>query len=132
MLRVIAAIVGVLGIALYGFFLYIMYIGWTQGEHIHESLWSELFYIVDTAIFSSGLPPLILTIYFMFFGRTVRDWGMGLLFIVLSIPIHYYVAGWAAHSEPVVYVPMQLAELAAAIGLIVYWHKKYRTSSINS
>lgn len=132
MLRVIAGIVGVLGVALYGFFLYLMYIGWTQGEHIHESLWSELFYIFDTAIFSAGLPPLILTIYFMFFGKTEKDWVVGLLFIILSIPIHYYVAGWTAHSEPVIYVPMQLAELAAAIGLIVYWHKKYRMPPLSN
>lgn len=116
--------VGVLGLALYCFFMYIAYIGWIQGEHIHESVWSELFYILDVAIFGSGLPPLILTIYFMFFGKTVKDWGVGILFIMFSIPIHYYVAGWAAHSEPVIYIPMQLAELAAVISLVVYWRKR--------
>ena len=123
--------VGVLGIGVYGFFLYLMYIGWVQGEHIHESVYSELFYIFNTAIFSSGLPLLILTVYFMFFGKTVKDWNVGLFFIMFSIPIHYYVAGWAAHSEPVVYVPMQLTELAAVIGLVVYWHKRRGTRKMN-
>ena len=111
---------------LYVFFLYLMYIGWTQGEHIHESIGTQIFYIIDTAIFGSGLPPLILVVYFLLLGNTPKDWGMGLLFVLLSIPIHYYVTSWAAHSEPIVFVPMQIVELAAVIILVTYWQKKYR------
>lgn len=131
LLKGAARLVAVIGVLLYGFMLYLAYIQWGQNEFIHESLGSEIFFVLDFGIFGSGLPPLMLTIYFLLLGKTLRDWGLGFVFVLLSILIHYYVSGWAAHSEPVIYVPMQLAELAAVIGLIVYWHKKYRMSPIN-
>ncbi len=122
-----ARLVAIIGVLLYGFMLYLAYIQWGQNGFIHESLRSEIFYVLDFGVFGSGLPPLILTIYFLWLGRTVKDWVFGFAFVFLSIMVHYYVSGWAAHSEPVIYVPMQFLELVAAIGLIVYWHKKYRT-----
>jgi len=130
-LKITARLTAVIGILLYGFMLYLAYIQWKQNEFVHESLGSEIFYLMNFGIFGSGLPPLMLAIYFLWLGMTVKEWVLGFVFVFLSILVHYYVSGWAAHSEPAVYVPMQLAELAAVIGLIVYWHKKYRTSQIN-
>lgn len=124
LIRLISWTIGVLGIATYVFFLYMMYIGWKQGEHIHISIGSEIFYIFDTAIFGSGLPPLILTIYFMFFGKTLKDFGIGISVIFISIIIHFYVSAFAAHSEAIIYIPMQVIELAAAIFLVFYWRKR--------
>lgn len=128
----VAFFVAVIGFVVYGFFAYDWTIEWQQNQDLHGSLLAEIFFVVDHVVFVSGLPPMLLIIYFLIMGKTVKGWSMGLVFVFLSIPVHFYVAGIAAHTEPAIYVPMQLAELAAAIGLIVYWHRKYRTSPVNS
>ena len=127
-----ARLVAAIAVLLYGFMLYLAYIQWSQNEFAHESWGVEIFYVLDFGVFGSGLPPLMLAIYFLWLGKTVKDLVCGFVFVLLSIIIHYYISGWAAHSEPVIYVPMQFIELAAVIALIVYWRKKYRTPLKNS
>lgn len=51
---------------------------------------------------------------------------MGLIFVLVSILLHYYVTGVAVHTEPTVRVPFQLVELGIVIGTIRYWHTQCR------
>jgi len=69
------------------------YIGWQHDQNIHESLLSELYYIMSLAIFGSGLPPILLVIYFLILGKMAKDFGMGFIFVFTFILVHFYVVG---------------------------------------
>lgn len=124
--RVLVLLVALFGFLVYGYMMYGWTVEWHQNQSIHESLFTQLFFIVDTVIFISGLPPMLLVVYFLVLGKNTKDWAMGLLFVAISIPVHFYVAGVTAHTEPIQYIPIQLGELAIVIGLIIYWRKKKR------
>lgn len=48
---------------------------------------------------------MLLIVHFLILGKTPKDFRAGLGFVILSIPIHYYVAGVTAHTTPLVYIP---------------------------
>lgn len=48
---------------------------------------------------------MLLVVHFLILGKTPKDFRAGLGFVILSIPIHYYVAGVTAHTTPLVYIP---------------------------
>jgi hypothetical protein len=128
LLNIIARLVAFCGIMLYGFMLFGAYIQWGQNSTIHESLFTQIFYIIDFGIFISGLPPMLLVVYFLVLGKTSKDFGMGLLFVFGSIFIHFYVVGFSAHGSPAyIYIPLHFLELTLVLGLIYYWHRKYHT-----
>lgn len=124
--RVSVLLVSIIGFLIYGYLMYSWTVEWNQNQSIHESLFTKAFFIVDTVIFISGLPPMLLVVYFLVFGKNPKDWGLGLLFVAISIPIHFYVVGVTAHTEPMQHIPIQLIELAIVVGLIIYWQKKKR------
>jgi len=113
-----------LGILLYIFMLSSAYIGWQHDQNIHESLLSELYYIMSLAIFGSGLPPILLVIYFLILGKMAKDFGMGFIFVFTFILVHFYVVGVSTHTEPIIHIPFQLVELAIVVGIMRYWHTK--------
>ena len=120
--------VALCGFLIYGYVLYIWTIEWQQNQYIHESKSSAVLFVISDVIFASGLAPMLLVIYYLVLGKTERDWGVGMLLVFLSIPVHFYVTGVAAHTTPSVYIPFQLGELVVVIGLILHWHRKYRAA----
>lgn len=120
--------VALCGFLVCGYLMYSWTIEWQQNQSIHESVSTEVLFIISDVIFASGLAPMLLVIYFLVLGKTERDWGLGMLFVFLSIPVHFYVTGVAAHTTPNIYIPFQLGELAVVIGLMLYWHRRYRAT----
>ena len=115
---------GICGIALYVFCLWTWWLEWQQGGFAAKLFLEKIWFVLDDAIFLSGLPPLMLTIYFLILKKSVRANRRGLIYVALFIPIHYYVAATTAHSTPEIYLPAQLVELVVAIALIVFWKEK--------
>lgn len=126
-LRILALVVVLFGMLLYLYLAYSAVVpGWYQTPGIHSSWREELGYVVQDVVFMPGLPPLIVAIYFLLLGRTTQDWLAGFGFVVGFVVFHYVVAVWMAHGSPTAYLPMMLAELLAAIGLIWCWQRKRR------
>ena len=130
-IQITARLLSVLGIFVYGLFLYLWSIEWRQNTEIHLTVGSEVKFILSDVIFASGLPPLLLTIYFLLLGKTKQELGVGIMAVVISIPVHFVVTVFAAHSDAWFYLPMQLAELLAALALIFYWHRHWRGKTSN-
>jgi hypothetical protein len=124
MLRVASLVFVLLGALLYALLFYNSRVEWEQNLSIHESWLTEIWFVIADVIFASGLPPMLLTIYFWVLGKAPRDWLAGFAFVPLFIFVHYVVAVFMAHSSPFIYVPMMAVELLSAIAVIWYWHKK--------
>lgn len=122
--RAVAFFIGVCGIAVYALWLWAWWLDWQQGSFVAKPFLEQLWFVLDDAIFLSGLPPLMLTIYFLILKKSVRANRTGLIYVAFFIPVHYYVAATTAHSTPEIYLPAQLIELAAASALIVFWKEK--------
>jgi hypothetical protein len=43
-----------------------------KNSTIHESLFTQIFYIIDFGIFISGLPPMLLVVYFLILGKHLK------------------------------------------------------------
>jgi hypothetical protein len=123
-LRGASLIFALLGALLYIFFLYDTHIQWRQDLSIHESWLTEVWFVISIGIFASGLPPMLLVVYFWVLGEKPRDWRAGFVFVPIFIFSHYVVAVFMAHSSPMVYVPMMAVELLSAIAVIWYWYRK--------
>lgn len=124
MLRSVSLLFALLGALVYVYMLYDWHIQWQQDLTIHESWLTEVWFILGYVIFASGLPPMLLTIYFWVLGKNPRDWLAGFVFVPLFIFVHYVVAVFMAHSSPLVYVPMMAVELLSVVAVIWYWQKK--------
>jgi hypothetical protein len=102
--------------------LWISWIGWKQRAAAGSSM-EQAVYGIDS-VFQAGLPPLMLTVYFLILKSSARANVRGLIYVLLFIPIHYYVAATRAHSTPEAYLPAMLVELICAIALIAFWKEK--------
>lgn len=128
-LRALSLFIGTCGIVVYTFGLWTWWLEWHQGGFAAKPFMDQLWFVLDDAIFLSGLPPLLLTIYFLILKESVRANLRGLIYVALFIPIHYFVTATTAHSTPEAYLPAQLVELVAAVALIVLWKDKGRQST---
>jgi hypothetical protein len=126
--RVLSLCIGVCGIAFYAIWLWAWSLTWRQMNFSDKPFLEQLWFVIDHGIFLSGLPPLMLTIYFLILKKSVKANLRGLIYVTLFIPIHYYVAATTAHSTPEIYLPAQLIELTAAILLIVFWKDEERAA----
>ena len=124
MLRVASLVFVLLGALLYVLLFYNSRVEWEQNLTIHESWLTEIWFVIADVIFASGLPPMLLTIYFWVLRKNPRDWLAGFAFVPLFIFVHYVVAVFMAHSSPLVYVPMMAVELLSAVAVIWYWQRK--------
>lgn len=122
--RALSLFVGVCGIAVYVFWLWTWWMVAKQGDFASRNLLQQILFVLDDAIFGSGLPPLLLTIYFLILKKSARANLRGLIYVAFFIPIHYYVAATTAHSTPEIYLPAQFIELIAAVALIAFWKKE--------
>lgn len=124
-------IITLLGLAIYLLFASVAIVpGWSQTPGIHDSVWSEVAYVIQDIVFFPGLPPLMVSIYFLMLQKTPQAWKRGLLLTAIFVPIHYVVAVWMAHGSPAVYVPMMVLEFVAALGVIVRWRQQKATRDI--
>lgn len=122
--RTLCVVIGVCGFILYALNLFTWQIEWRQGGFSTRPLLERAWFVLDDAIFLSGLPPLMLSTYFLILRKSARANGIGLILAALFVVIHYYVAAATAHSTPDIYIPVQLAELIAALSLILLWRSK--------
>ncbi len=125
-LRGTSLIFAFFGILLFVVLLFDSRVEWEQNTAIHQSWLTEVWFVIVHLIFASGLPPLILTVYFWVLGKTSRDWRAGFAFVPIFVFTHYVVTVFMAHSSPVVYVPMMGVELLSVAAVIWYWHQKTR------
>lgn len=122
--RASSLFIGTCGIGFYSFVVWLSSIEWRQAHYAAKPLLEQIWFVIDFGIFFPGLPPLMLTIYFLILKKSVRANRTGLIYVALFIPIHYYVASMTAHMTPEFYLPAQLTELAAAIALIAFWKER--------
>ena len=123
-LRTLSIFIGICGFILYGLILFTWQSEWRQSSFSTRPLLEQAWFVLDDAIFLSGLPPLIVSTYFLILKKNARANGIGIIFVVLFILIHYYVAATTAHSTPDIYIPAQVAELIATVSLILMWRSK--------
>jgi hypothetical protein len=123
-LRGVTWLVVALGLALYCLLLFIWAIEWRQNSYIHASRSAEADFIFFDAILGSGLPPLLIALYF--FGRCNRphEWAAGLGFFMLFFFWQYVSYAFLAHAPWYTYQPMLLAGTAAALFVVWLWEAK--------
>jgi len=61
---------------------------------------------------------------FLLIKNTTKANLYGIGFVVFFIVFHYIVAAYVIHNTTSVYVPLGIAEVIAALALIIYWHRK--------
>jgi hypothetical protein len=116
---------GIFAVAIYGYLAYSAVVpGWSQTLGPDAQPASKITYLLQDVLFFPGLPPALVAAYFFLLGKGPRDWLAGLGLVLGFVLVHYFVASLMAHSSPSVYVPLMVVELAAAIGLIVVWHRR--------
>ncbi len=123
-LRVVSLVFAMLGVLLYALLFYNWRVEWEQNLTIHESWLTEIWFVIGYVIFASGLPPMLLALYFWVLREEARDWLAGFVFVPIFIVVHYVVSVFMAHSSPFVYVPMMAVELLGGIAVIRYWRGK--------
>jgi len=128
-LRSITWLVVALGLALYSLLLFISIIEWRQSPYIHTSRSAEADFIFFEAILGSGLPPLMIALYF--FGRCNKpvEWVMGSVYFAIFFFWHYLSFIFLAHGTWHTYVPLLLTELIA-VACVIWWSERYRSHLI--
>lgn len=126
--RGLSLVVACAGLLLYGWFVYVFgVIEWQQQSISDESNSYRIWYFIQYPVFMSGLPPLILVVYFLILRKDVRANVWGLVFVALSVPVHATIAAVTAHQQAVtIYLPLQALELAVALVLVAVWHLRVR------
>ena len=89
-----------------------------------NNLFLKVYYVFNYGVFMSGLPPVILAIYFLILCKAPKSNLWGLLIVGLSIlPIHLVVF-FSMAGKPSQFVPLQFGELLITFYLIAYWKGK--------
>jgi hypothetical protein len=122
-LRVASIIIGVCGALLYLLLLADSSVEWVQGGYGAKSFGEQAWFLAEVIVLS-GLPPLILTIYFLLLKSSVRANVRGMAYLAVFVPVHLYVAAVTSHGPPEVFLPAQGLELIAAIVLVLVWREK--------
>ncbi len=124
-INVISLLVTACGALLYAFMVYIWTIEWRQSGISEQSYLEKIWFLVENVIFVSGLPPLLIAIYFLLLRKSTTDKLYGFLFVGFFIVAHYFTSAFAAHTPASIHVPIQLTELLAVVGLITLWRKRF-------
>jgi len=128
--RIVSLAVALLIIGLYFLVLYVFSVTFEQNSKFQEinSFFLKVYYILDHGIYRGilgiGLPPIILTIYFLIVCKAPKSNLWGMLIVCISIfPIHY-VLFFYMDADTLVVVTIQFAQLLFTFYLIAYWKEK--------
>src|ERR1700678_2337091 len=118
--RVLTLLLGLLGCLGYFFLVYFGVHGWSEAaEATHSGFWERLGTFFATAIFFTGLPPFMITIYFLLRCTRPADWLAGLGWLGLFVFTQYVSGVFVAHATWLTYALIIVVDLDAAIAVIL-------------
>lgn len=128
MIRAVSIVAFAFGALIYTLIFAIWWVGEYRGYFISASAVEKVTFGLQS-VFVPGAPPLLIALYFLVLKKTARENLAGLLWLLVFIPLHYFVCAITAHRPPIEWVPAQLLELAAAIAVVFLWAKKQSNKS---
>jgi hypothetical protein len=115
-----------LGVILYCLIALFMALGSRDDENAWNSIWSVSQTIFEYILLGSGLPPLMIAVYFLGICKTGKAWLVGAILLPLFVVAHFVISVYMAHGPTSVHIPLILGELAAAIAAIWFWERNSR------
>lgn len=119
------------GVLFYLIFVAIGVIELNQDPLASQPFLHKLGVTVEFILLGSGLPPLMITVYFLGVRKTGKAWLVGAILLPMFLVAHYVTVVFMAHAPTTVHLPMILAELVAAIAAIWLWERKARRSNLD-
>ena len=130
--RPVVLLIALLGVLLYCFWLWIGIHAWIEAGHDRLSLAPRIGTFLAEVVFGSGLAPLMIAIYFFVLCKRAIDWTIGLLFLSLFIFTEFVTEVFIAHASWVIYTPILLTDLGAAVGVILMWEHHSRSADADA
>jgi len=124
-LRILTLLLALLGSVVYCFLIYVGVHAWSDtAEANNLGFWGRVGTFLTEVIFSSGLPPIMITIYFFLRCTQPAEWLAGLGWLCLFVFTQYVAVIFLAHASAVIYAPIMVVDLVAAIAVISIWERR--------
>lgn len=121
----LAYLVGMASILVYIYYLYSFIAQWghlyqqwniDEGEH-----WYRQFKLGYYAVFAAGLIPALIAVRLLLFGKSAKEWIVGLVLVIPVFPIHYVLAYATANTD--LYALFHIAELLMLVAVFFVAHR---------